>query len=53
MDGFRMDFAYPFFTLQTALGYTGLLNKYYASIVMSKMDAVDSNDTDLIFLPPE
>ena len=52
MDGFRMDFAYPSFTLQTALGYTGLLNKYYASIVMSKMDAVDSNDTTLVFSPP-
>lgn len=52
MDGFRMDFAYPLFTLQTALGYTGLLNKYYASIVMSKLDAVDSNDTTLVFSPP-
>lgn len=52
MDGFRMDFAYPSFTLQTALGYTGFLNKYYASIVMSKLDAVDSNDTALIFSPP-
>ena len=51
MDGFRMEFGYPSSTLQLAFGYTGLLNKYYTSLVMSKLDALDDLDKDILFAP--
>ena len=51
MDGLRMEFGYPFSTLQLAFGYTGLLNKYYTSLVMSKLDALDDLDKDVLFAP--
>ncbi|MCX7787900.1 MAG: hypothetical protein N2442_09410 [Spirochaetes bacterium] len=51
MDGVRMEFGYPSSTLQIALGYTGLLNKYYTSLVMSKLDALDDLDKDILLAP--
>ena len=51
MDGLRMEFGYPSSTLQLAFGYTGLLNKYYTSLVMSKLDALDDLDKDILFAP--
>ncbi len=51
MDGLRMEFGYPSSTLQIALGYTGLLNKYTTSLVMSKLDALDDLDKEKLFAP--
>jgi len=51
MDGIRMDFGYSWSNLQIAVGYTGLLNKYYTSLVMSRLDAMDDIDDDILFAP--
>lgn len=51
MDGLRMDFGYPSSTLQVAFGYTGLLNKYYTSLVMSRLDALEDLDKDKLLAP--
>jgi hypothetical protein len=52
LDGIRFDFGYPGSGLQLALGYTGLINKNYASIVLSKEDGVAEADDDEIFASP-
>ena len=52
MDGLRFSFAYPSTNLKIALGYTGLVNKNYNTIVMSTLDAIDSSDDKKFFAPP-
>jgi hypothetical protein len=52
LDGIRFDFSYPGSSLQLALGYTGLINKNYASIVLSREDGVSEMDDDELFASP-
>jgi hypothetical protein len=52
VDGLRFSFAYPLSTLQIGLGYTGLINKHYSSVIMSKGDAIDDVDDDVLFAAP-
>ncbi|MFQ3621471.1 MAG: hypothetical protein SNJ78_11080 [Spirochaetales bacterium] len=52
MDGIRMEFGYSWSTLQMAFGYTGLLNKYYTSLVLSRLDGLEDLDKDKLWAPP-
>mgnify|MGYP000983753632 CR=1 FL=1 len=52
MDGIRLELGFPDSTAHLAAGYTGLVNKYYGSILMSGADAVDDGDDDKFLGPP-
>lgn len=52
LDGIGFDFGYPGSSGRLVLGYTGLINKNYASILLSKADATDDADDDVIFASP-
>jgi hypothetical protein len=53
VDGLKFDFTYPATHFQVAMGYTGLVNKYFASPIMGKEDALADADTGSIFANPK
>jgi len=52
IDGLRFGFAFPSTNLKLSMGYTGFVNKHYNTILMSRLDAIDSADDDKIFASP-
>ena len=52
IDGFKLVFGYPNAVLSMSLGYTGFLAKPNSSILLSKADYTDSNNSKVIFASP-
>jgi len=51
LDGLRLELGLPDSTGRLTVGYTGLINKYYGSVMMSGADAADDADSDIILGP--
>ena len=52
IDGFKLSFNYLNAVFSTALGYTGFLVKPNSSILLSKADYTDSNNSKVLFASP-
>ena len=52
MDGLRFELELPASTGRLSVGYTGLVNKYYGSIMMGLADAADDVDDDVVLASP-